>query len=198
MPAFTLAPTHKAPHHRAPAAHRACLLAIGAVMAALGGCAAMSADECRTADWREQGMRDALAGHGRTRLQDVREACAEAGVVPAEGLYWQGWQRGIAQFYTPANGLSWGRQGGRYANSCPPELEQGFLPRYQLGYRAWQAEQDVQRLRNEQASKERDLGKAKDDAERRRLRRDLGDLDWRLRSARDTLDRAEWAVHQSM
>ncbi|MFD2376583.1 hypothetical protein ACFSTJ_02825 [Ottowia pentelensis] len=56
----------------------------------------------------------------------------------------------------------------------------------------------MNRLRNEQTSKERDLSKAKDDGERRRLRRDLSDLDWRLRSARDTLDRAEWAVRQSM
>ncbi|CAM5790985.1 hypothetical protein OPEN69S_02707 [Ottowia pentelensis] len=194
----TPALTRQARQDRPPVLRRAGSMVMGLVLATLGGCAAMSADECRTADWREQGIRDALAGYERTRLQDVRKACAEAGVMPDETQYWQGWQRGIAQFCTPANGLSWGRQGGRYANSCPPELEQGFLPRYQLGYRAWQAEQDVNRLRNEQTSKERDLSKAKDDGERRRLRRDLSDLDWRLRSARDTLDRAEWAVRQSM
>ncbi|MFD2376582.1 DUF2799 domain-containing protein [Ottowia pentelensis] len=89
---------------------RAGSMVMGLVLATLGGCAAMSADECRTADWREQGIRDALAGYERTRLQDVRKACAEAGVMPDETQYWQGWQRGIAQFCTPANGLSWGRQ----------------------------------------------------------------------------------------
>ena len=191
---------------RAPTANKHCaaaqtapprrvrLLAIGAVTAALGGCAAMTADECRTADWTEQGMRDALAGHARTRLQEVREACAEAGVAPVEAKYWDGWQRGIAQFCTPNNGVRWGRQGSRYANSCPPQLESAFLPAYQAGYRAWQAEQEVQRLRNEQSSKERALSKAKDDAERRRLRNDVRDPDWRLRRARDDLDRAEAAL----
>ena len=36
----------------------------------LAGCAAMSAEECRTANWRDQGYRDALAGRdGRAMRQ---------------------------------------------------------------------------------------------------------------------------------
>jgi len=71
------------------------LLALSAAVV-LAGCAAMSQEECRTADWGEQGMRDALDGYPRSRLADIREACAKAGVAPIESLYWNGWNAGIA------------------------------------------------------------------------------------------------------
>lgn len=166
------------------------LLPLGAAVL-LAGCAAMSVEECRTADWREQGMRDALAGKPRSHLENIREACAEAGVVPRAEPYWEGWTRGIYQFCTPANGARWGRQGRSYENSCPVEIEAGFAARYRDGRRAWDAEQTLRRLQNDQRSKQRDLDNAKDDNTRNRLRNELRDMDWRLRSARDDLDRAE-------
>lgn len=173
-------------------ARLACLCA--AVL--LTGCAAMSEKECLAADWREQGMRDALAGHGRSHLADVREACAQAGVVPNEGLYFDGWSRGIHQFCTPDNGARWGRQGRSYANSCPPELDGAFSDRYRAGRRAWDAEQTVQRLQREQGDRQRALDKAKDDSARRQLRDQLRALDRRVRDARDELDRAEWQLRR--
>lgn len=169
------------------------LLPLGAA-ALLAGCAAMSVEECRTADWREQGMRDALKGKSRAHFEEIRQACAEAGVVPRAPQYWEGWNRGIGQFCTPANGLRWGREGHSYANSCPPEIEAGFVARYRDGRRAWDAEQTLRRLQNDQRSKQRELDNAKDDATRNRLRNDLRDLDWRLRNARGDLDRAEYQL----
>ncbi len=157
----------------------------------LAGCAAMSVEECRTADWREQGERDALAGYPRARLAEVREACAEAGVVPQEALYWDGWNRGIVQFCTPDNGALWGRRGNAYRNSCPPALEPAFLSRYGAGRRAYDAERRLDSLRSDQQRKQRELANAKDDAARKRLRSELSDLDWRLGQARDELDRAD-------
>lgn len=166
------------------------------VLAGLAGCAAMSEQECRTADWREQGMRDALAGHPRSRLEDNREACGKTGVVPNQALYFEGWKRGIGQFCTPANGVRWGRDGKTYENSCPPELEAGFVSRYRDGRRAYDAEQQLRRLQNEQSTKQRDLDAAKDDDKRRRLRNELQSLDARLRNARDELDYAERRLRQ--
>ncbi|MFT5934677.1 MAG: hypothetical protein ACI83N_001456 [Hydrogenophaga sp.] len=157
----------------------------------LTGCAAMSEKECLTADWRDQGMKDALNGHERTRLADVREACAKAGVVPNEALYFDGWNRGIRQFCTPDNGARWGRQGRSYSGACPAELGTAFSERYREGRRAWDAEQAVQRLQNEQQDKQRALEKAKDDTSRAQLRDQLRTLDRRLFDARDALNRAE-------
>lgn len=162
----------------------------------LSGCAAMSKKECQTADWRDQGMGDALAGYDRSRLADLREACAKAGVVPNEALYWDGWNQGIRRFCTPDNGARWGREGHSYSGSCPAELNAAFSDRYREGRRAWDAEQTVKRLRNEQQDKQRALEKAQDDTHRAQLRDQLRRLDRRLSDARDDLNRAEFQLRR--
>ena len=178
-------------------AGRAARLALaGSALALLAGCAALSEKECRSANWYEQGQRDALAGHDRTRLADIREACAEAGVRPNEPLYLQGWSLGVRQFCTPDNGARWGREGRSYSNSCPPELDAAFSDRYRAGRRAYDAEQTLRRLQGEQRDKQRALDNAKDDTARRQARDQLRSLDARLRDARDDLDRAEWRLRQ--
>lgn len=172
------------------------LSALGVALALLGGCAAMSEQECRSANWYEQGQRDALAGQPRSRLADLHEACAKAGAVPNDRLYLDGWSRGVHQFCMPDNGARWGRQGRSYANTCPPELDRAFSDRYRAGRRGWEAEQAVKRLQGEQRDKQRALDQAKDDAARRQAREQLRSIDWRLRDARDELDRAEWQLRQ--
>lgn len=171
------------------------LMALG-IAALLTGCAAMSEQECRTANWGEQGMRDALNGYPRSRLADLHEACAEAGVKPLDALYWNGWNTGIVRFCTPENGERWGRDGRSYRNTCPPEIEAGFLNRYRLGYRVHEAEQAVQQLQRQQDNLQHQLDKATDDARRRQLRASLRDTDGRLAFARDDLDRALWQLRR--
>jgi len=163
----------------------------------LAGCAAMSVEECRSADWGEQGMRDALNGYSRSRLADIREACAEAGVRPNESLYLNGWNAGITRFCTPENGERWGRDGRSYQNACPPQIEAGFLGRYQAGRRVYDAEQNLKRLQREQDDLQQQLRREKDEARRKRLRDNLRDLDQRVSRARDDLDRAEWRLRTS-
>ncbi len=173
----------------------ACLSCLFAVVM-LAGCAAMSEKECQTADWRDQGMKDALNGYDRARLVDVREACAKVGVLPSEALYFDGWNQGIRQFCTPDNGARWGRQGRTYSGSCPAELGTGFSDRYREGRLVWAAEQTLQRLQGEQQDRQRALEKAKDDTSRAQLRDQLRSLDRRLSNARDELDRAEWQLRR--
>lgn len=188
-------PDRAAHTQRTPARWLARLSCLSAVVL-LTGCAAMSEKECLTADWRDQGMSDALAGYGRSRLVDVREACAKVGVLPNEALYFDGWNRGIRQFCTPDNGARWGRQGHSYSGTCPAELGAAFSDRYREGRRAWEAEQTLQRLQGEQQDKQRALEKAKDDTNRGQLRDQLRTLDRRLSDARDELDRAEWQLRR--
>jgi len=169
------------------------LLALSAAVV-LAGCAAMSQEECRTADWGEQGMRDALDGYPRSRLADIREACAKAGVAPIESLYWNGWNAGITRFCTPENGERWGREGRGYHNSCPPQIEAGFLDRYRAGRRVHDAEQVLEQLQREQDRVQWRLNAERDEARRQWLRASLRDLDLRLAMARDDLARAEWRL----
>lgn len=161
--------------------------AVCSLASLFAGCASMSAEECRTANWREQGMRDGQNGQPRSYLEEHREACAKVGVVPNAGQYEAGRAVGIKYYCTPANGLNEGRQGHSYRNACPPELEPAFLDRYKAGYRVYQAQKRIDSLVSEQRNKQYQLDKAKDDNTRDSLRRQLRDLDYSLRSARDNL-----------
>lgn len=162
-------------------------LVFAGALAALSGCASMSPEECRTADWHEKGVRDGLHGEPRAYIEEHREACGKVGIVPNAALWERGRSEGIRQYCTPENGLNEGRRGASYQNSCPPELEGAFLDRYRAGRRAHEAEQRVERLSNEQRNKEYELDRAKDEKDRERLRRQIRDLDFRLRNARNDL-----------
>ncbi|CAM5549437.1 DUF2799 domain-containing protein [Eoetvoesiella caeni] len=162
-------------------------LALSGFLGLLAGCASMSPEECRTANWREQGMRDGQNGQPRSYLEEHREACGKVGVTPDARSYEAGRAIGIKQYCTPANGLEEGRYGHTYRNSCPPELERAFLDRYRAGYRVYEAQRRVENLTSEQRSKQYNLDRAKDDKARDSLRRQLRDLDYSLRRARDDL-----------
>lgn len=176
---------------------RKLLLAAG-VLLALSGCASMTEEECLTADWYEQGVRDGVNGQPRSYVEDHREACSKVGVVPNAALWEQGRSEGIRQYCTPENGVNQGRRGAYYRNSCPPDLEGAFLNNYRAGYRVYEAEKRVERLANEQRSKQSELDRNKDDKARDRLRRDIRDLDYRLRSARDDLYYEERRLNDSL
>lgn len=151
----------------------------------------MSPEECRTVDWYEQGHRDGQRGQPRSYAENHREACAKVGVALDMPRYQAGRDLGIKTYCTPEVGLQEGRLGRSYQNVCPPALEPRFLERYRAGYRVHQAEQRVDDLDREQRNKEHALRKAKDDHTRSRLRRDLRDLDQRLRRARNEVYDAE-------
>lgn len=146
------------------------LLVLGMV-AGLGGCAAMSEEECLTADWHEQGMREAVNGKPRSNFIKDREACEKIGA--------------------PENGKRWGREGRYYAQTCPVKQSMAFETNYRAGYSVYQAEEAIVSLHTEQDRLESKLDKADDDKERQRLRRELRRLDERLRDARNDLARLE-------
>lgn len=160
-------------------------------VAILAGCASMSEEECLTADWYERGVRDGRNGQHHDYIAQHREACAKVGVVPKEQLYRLGHNLGIREYCTPDNGARQGRLGNHYRNACPAELETAFLDRYRPAYRVYEAERRVSRLSSDLQSKERQLKTEKNEDKRRRLRRELRDLDDSMRRARNDLYRAE-------
>lgn len=113
--------------NKALAAALLCVAALGA------GCATMSEDECRTADWRMIGYEDGAAGASATALGSRREACAEHGVVPDLEAYRQGREEGLREFCQPRNGYHLGARGGAYAGVCPADLESAFAAAYDQG-----------------------------------------------------------------
>jgi hypothetical protein len=154
---------------------------------ALGGCASMSKEECRSADWREVGYHDGVKGLARSRAEDHAQACAEASVAVDRKAYFEARERGIRQYCYPPNGMNVGRAGQGYNDVCPPDLEPAFLYQYQLGRAVYDAEQRVSRLDSDQHDLEERLRKADKDSDRAKLRDKLRDLDHDLRRARDEL-----------
>jgi hypothetical protein len=167
-------------------------MALVFALAALAGCASMSKEECMTANWNDVGMRDGQDGEPRSRFASHAEACREAGIVADQRQYMSGWERGIVNFCTPHNGFDVGRRGRHYASgTCPAALEPSFRNSYERGIDIYRAQQEVDRVQNNIRDKQRRLDQAKDDNERRNLRRELSDLDSDMRRARDRLYDAE-------
>jgi hypothetical protein len=134
---------------------RALLLLLLPILVA--GCATMDRDQCRDADWYRIGRLDGVAGHGSERLMQHAEACGRYGVIPDEALWRQGQADGLQAFCRPDNAYGFGRGGGSYRHTCPPELEPAFLDAYREGRRIYQLEQRGKELEREIAKLESEI-----------------------------------------
>jgi len=109
--------------------HRVALVGV-VVVGILGGCATMTPEECRQANWEEVGFNDAESGHEITRSADHREACAEAGVTVDFNAYREGYALGLPYYCTATQGFETADHGGGYASQCElakfPDYADGF------------------------------------------------------------------------
>ena len=112
-------------------------------LSALPGCASMSGDECKLADWYTVGFEDGSRGANAGAIGRHREACAEHGVAPDLHAYQAGRAEGLKEFCRPATGFRLGSGGSSYAGVCPDELETEFLPAYQDGRHLYQLQSQV-------------------------------------------------------
>jgi Protein of unknown function (DUF2799) len=117
------------------------------LLAALGGCAGMDADECRTADWRAVGYEDGVEGKSAAYFGTRRKACAEHGVQADFDAYLAGRAEGVAHFCRPQNGYHLGTQGHRDPGVCPVVLEAAFVAAHADGYGLYERGAAVDHLR---------------------------------------------------
>ena len=133
------------------------------VALALGGCATMNEDECRTVDWRTVGYEDGVAGYSGDRIGQHRKACAEYGVSPDLGLYQEGRDQGLHEYCRPANGYRLGANGAGYGGTCPADIEGDFLNAYESGRQLYTLESRVSDAADQLQSKRRELNRVEDD-----------------------------------
>ncbi|MDT9001691.1 DUF2799 domain-containing protein [Paucibacter sp. APW11] len=153
-------------------------MAVCAVLLALSGCASMSEDQCRRADWQQQGTRDGRDGYGRDRVGDHAEACAKVGVVPDEPRWLTGWSDGVRQYCRPARGWELGLRGEYYRGVCADQPGGDEFERYyEAAKRVYTLGQQLDRNYSEMQRLERSLADAKTDEERKQLRAQLRELD---------------------
>jgi hypothetical protein len=122
-------------------------MALTILLLALGGCAGMGAEECRTADWRAIGHEDGVQGQSAAYFGTRRKACAEHGVMADFDAYLAGRAAGLAHFCRPQNGYHLGVQGHPYAGVCPAELEPSFLAAHADGYGLYERAATLDRIR---------------------------------------------------
>jgi len=132
------------------------LLALLALVT-LPGCASMSRDECKVADWYTVGFEDGSRGAGADRIGQHRQACAEHGVAPDLQAYQAGRAEGLREFCRPATGFRLGSGGNSYAGVCPDELETAFLPAYRDGRHLYQLQGQVKAVESQIKGKNNEI-----------------------------------------
>lgn len=122
-------------------------MALTILLLALGGCAGMDSEECRTADWRAIGYEDGVQGQSAAYFGTRRKACAGHGVTADFDAYLAGRAQGVAHFCRPQNGYHLGVQGQPYAGVCPAELEPSFVSAHADGYGLYERAATLERIR---------------------------------------------------
>lgn len=107
----------------------AAFLLMSAVL--LSGCATMSEEQCRGANWAALGQSDARDGDMPEFGADRVKSCTEKG-IPGNFAEWKrGWEIGRREVCTPGNAISWAQRSSDYKPGfCPPDLEPAFLSIY--------------------------------------------------------------------
>ena len=182
----------------------------------VSGCATMSPDECRFANWYDVGMRDGLAGRTLSLYNSRVEDCTEAAVRVDGNAYLRGRDEGLQSYCRLENAVAIGLNGGSYEGVCPAGIDGEFRRRYEIAYNVYAAHGEVARIDGRMRSAEDQLRRidrdedhrlhdAKNDDERRRIRREaddtrrrvrneLRDLDFAALRARDAARAAEWTL----
>ena len=132
-------------------------------IAALGGCATMSGDECLTSDWEAIGYEDGARGYTMDYLGERRKACAKHGVTPDFAAYKSGRKQGLGEYCQPGRGFNIGASGGRYNGVCGAHREADFLDAYNAGYHLYTLRSNVNRATNAINARERELDRIRED-----------------------------------
>lgn len=141
----------------------------------LAGCASLSEDECRTADWAAIGYADGAAGRPGSRLADHREACAEYGIAPVLESYLVGRNKGLLEYCRPARGYAEGLDGRTYRGVCPSHLEEDVVAAHRVGREIHRLEEEADDLEEEIAGIDGELADLRQQRARLKTRTLAGD-----------------------
>lgn len=161
-------------------------------MLVLTGCATLNEDECRTTDWREQGLADGRAGHPATRLAEHHKACVEYKIVPDDGAYREGRKVGLEDYCVLGNAVREGSAGRRYQGVCPPAIDRDFRDLNYAAYAVQDLRSDLKRVDGQIDGLERKLRDDKTSDKRRvQIRDEIRTLDRQREQLHDDLRHAE-------
>lgn len=157
----------------------------------LTGCASLSPEQCRVADWKALGEKDGYQGREEQLARHVK-SCAPIGVTPSTELYRQGYHAGLKVYCQPQHILDQALAGNGRVDVCPIQQQAMLLSYYRAGHAVYESSAEVDRLVQEQDRLERELTEHKTTDQRRaEIRKKLRELDDSLRRARQAREGAE-------
>jgi hypothetical protein len=157
----------------------------------LAGCATMTPQECKGADWRAIGLRDGQAGETMDMMDRRNKDCAEAGVAVNTPIYVEGRNQGLAQYCQLGKAAQLGLDGHSYHGVCSPAIDNEFRRRHAVGWELNQARTALRNVDSRQRDLEQKLSKAAEEKDKQRLRDEIRDLDREVRRARERVRMAE-------
>ncbi|EPJ5886350.1 DUF2799 domain-containing protein, partial [Acinetobacter baumannii] len=110
----------------------------------LSGCAAMSVEECKTANWSLVGEKDGSKGSS-PRLDQYYKACGKANIVPDQKSYERGYKEGLGYYCQPANIFYNALEGNGNINVCPVEQRNRLRPYYRAASDYYNAKAEYDR-----------------------------------------------------
>ena len=178
------------------------------MLAGLCGCATMSKEECKQADWYLKGVEDANQGFPLDRVVEHGKACARINIVPNMQEYREGHAKGARLYCVPEKAYSEGRNGAAYNGICPAELESTFLRAYGDGQELYRIQRNIERMiaeinasqthidnnYNEISQLKFDIVNSRDEQDRRYKMRRIDELERDIRSLALRADSAAYEL----
>ncbi len=136
--------------------------------ALINGCASLSENECRQANWYDIGFSDGLKGYGADYVFQHRDACAKYGISVNRPEYTRGYNDGLKQYCIPSNGYAVGVQGKSYNGVCKGPEADAFFRMYLKGKHEYEIEKRLGEINAEMEEIDSILIDAKTDKEERK------------------------------
>ena len=116
----------------------------------LSGCATLTTEQCKVANWPEIGEKDGRNGYSN-RIEKHQKACAKINIIPDRKLYDQGYQKGLKSYCKPDIIFDRALEGNGGYRVCPSELHSTLKPYHDVANTYYQAN-----VEKEKADKELD------------------------------------------
>lgn len=120
------------------------ILCLSVLTVLFSGCAAMSVDQCKTANWFNVGEKDGSVGHD-SRLDKYYSSCQKANIVPNQSLYEKGYQKGLGYYCRPETIFNEALDGRGDFRVCPIEKRESLRNYYQVANAYYQADSEFNR-----------------------------------------------------
>lgn len=100
----------------------------------LTGCATLSPEECRTANWYQIGEQDGQSGYS-DRISKHDKACSKVNIIPNTALYRSGYKHGLKSYCQPEIIYDHALNGSGGYQVCPSETHSQLRPYYNVASR---------------------------------------------------------------